>query len=324
MHAMQMTALGEPEALELRTLSDPTPGPGQVAIDVQAIGCNFADTLICRGKYQLKPELPFSPGSEVAGVVAALGSEVTDLEVGQLVSAQLGYGGYATRVVADARRVQRIPAGMPAADACALGIAYQTSYLALADRARLAAGEQLLVHAAAGGVGLAALQIGRALGARVIAGASGAEKLELCKAQGAAEVVDTREPGWIERVREYTGGRGADVIYESVGGDIFEGSLKCIAWAGRLLVIGFSSGDIPAVKLNRVMLKHISVMGVNVGAYHENDPATLRRATESLFELYAAGKIKPVIHARYPLRDAAVALRELADRRTVGKLILEP
>ena len=321
---MMMSALGEPEALELKTLPDREPGPGQVAIDVRAIGCNFADTLICRGRYQLKPELPFAPGSEVAGTVRALGAGVDGLVIGQGVSAQMGYGGYATQVIADARRVQRIPDGMPAADACALGIAYQTSYLALVDRAHLQAGEWLLVHAAAGGVGLAALQIGKALGARVIAGASGADKLELCRAQGADETVDTREPGWIERVREVTSGRGADVIYESIGGEIFEGSLKCIAWAGRLLVIGFSSGDIPALKMNRVMLKHIDVLGLNVGAYHENDPQRLRQATEQLFALYASGKIKPVIHARYPLRDAAKALRELSDRRTVGKLILEP
>jgi NADPH:quinone reductase len=324
MQAMQMLALGEPEALELKALPDRSPGPGEVAIEVQAIGCNFADILICRGKYQLKPELPFSPGSEVAGRVRAVGAGVTDLVVGQAVAAQLGYGGYASQVIADARRVQRIPAGMPAADACALGIAYQTSYLALVDRARVQAGEQLLVHAAAGGVGSAALQIGKALGARVIAGASGPDKLAFCKAQGADEVVDTRAEGWVERVRELTGGRGADVIYESVGGDVFEGSLKCIAWSGRLLVIGFSSGDIPALKLNRVMLKHISVLGVNLGAYHENDPRGLRDATERLFGLYEAGKINPVIHARYPLASAAVALRELADRRTVGKLILEP
>ncbi|HKP56540.1 MAG TPA: NADPH:quinone oxidoreductase family protein [Polyangiales bacterium] len=324
MQSMMMSALGEPEALELKTLPDREPGPGQVAIDVRAIGCNFADTLICRGRYQLKPELPFAPGSEVAGTVRALGAGVDGLVIGQGVSAQMGYGGYATQVIADARRVQRIPDGMPAADACALGIAYQTSYLALVDRAHLQAGEWLLVHAAAGGVGLAALQIGKALGARVIAGASGADKLELCRAQGADETVDTREPGWIERVREVTSGRGADVIYESIGGEIFEGSLKCIAWAGRLLVIGFSSGDIPALKMNRVMLKHIDVLGLNVGAYHENDPQRLRQATEQLFALYASGKIKPVIHARYPLRDAAKALRELSDRRTVGKLILEP
>jgi len=324
MQAMIMRALGEPEALELATLPDRDPGPGEVAISVRVIGCNFADILVCRGRYQLKPELPFAPGSEVAGEVRALGAGVEWLSVGEAVAAQVGYGGYASQVIADARRVQRIPAGVPLADACALGIAYQTSYLALVDRARLQPSEQLLVHAAAGGVGLAALQLGKALGARVIAGASGPEKLALCKAQGADEVVDTREPDWIERVRTLTSGRGADVIYDSVGGELFEGSLKCIAWAGRLLVIGFSSGDIPALRLNRVLLKHISVLGLNIGGYHEHAPRRLHDAGARLYELYAAGRIKPLIQARYKLTDAALALRELADRRTVGKLILEP
>jgi NADPH2:quinone reductase len=324
MHAMLMEALGEPDDLKWSELPDRQPGPGQVSIEVEAIGCNFADILICRGKYQLKPELPFAPGSEVSGRIRALGPDVSGLAVGQPVAAQIGYGGYATQVLADARRVQPVPDGMAIADACALGIAYQTSYLALLDRARLSAGEWLLVHAAAGGVGLAALQIGKAVGARVIAGASGRDKLELCKAQGADAVIDTREEGWIERVRAITAGRGADVIYESVGGDLFEGSLKCIAWAGRLLVIGFSSGEIPALKMNRVMLKHIDVLGLNVGAYHERAPDRLRSATEHLFELYAKKQITPVIHARYPLREAARALRELGDRKTVGKLILDP
>ena len=324
MHALVMQTLGEPEQLELVSIAEPTPGSGQVSIDVAAIGCNFADILICRGKYQVKPDLPFSPGSEVAGRIRALGDDVTGLRVGQTVAAQLPFGGYATQVLADARRVQSVPESMPLADACALGIAYQTAHLALVDRAQLKPGETLLVHAAAGGVGLAAVQIGKALGARVIAGASGQDKLELCQRHGADEVVDAREESWPDRVRELTGGQGAQVIYESVGGSVFEGSLKCIAWAGRLLVIGFSSGDIPSARMNRVMLKHIALIGVNVGAYHEHDPAALRRATDALFSLYAQGKVRPLIHARYPLREAATALRNLAERKTVGKVILEP
>jgi NADPH2:quinone reductase len=324
MQALVMHTLGEPEELQLISKADPQPGPGEVGIDVAAIGCNFADILICRGKYQLKPALPFSPGSEVAGRVRALGAGVTGLRVGQGVAAQLPFGGYASQVIADERRVQVVPEGMSLIDACALGIAYQTAYLALGDRARLEADVVLLVHAAAGGVGLAAVQIGKALGARVIAGASGQDKLELCRAHGADEVVDTRQEGWPERVRELTHGRGAQVIYESVGGAVFEGSLKCIAWAGRLLVIGFSSGDIPAPRMNRVMLKHIALIGVNVGGYHEHDSAGLQTATDRLFEWYAQGKIRPLIHARYPLRDASTALRNLAERKTVGKVILEP
>lgn len=320
---MIMRNLGEPSQLELTELPDPVPASGQVGIEVEAIGCNFADVLICRGAYQLRPDLPFSPGSEVAGRVREVGPGVHGLSPGQRVSAQLGYGGYASYVVADVRRVQPLPEDMPAADAAALGIAYQTAYLALADRARLQAGETLLVQAAAGGVGLAALQIGRALGAHVIAGAGSADKLAFCAQHGAHEVVNTREEGWDARVRELTRGRGADVIYESVGGEVFDRSLKCIAWGGRLLVIGFSSGEIPSVRLNRVMLKHIAVVGLNLGGYHEHQPELLRDTMQRLFELYARG-VKPVIHARLPLAEAARALAALSDRKTVGKLVLEP
>jgi NADPH2:quinone reductase len=324
MRAMLMRSLGEPSQLELVELPDPTPASGQVSIAVEAIGCNFADILICRGAYQFKPELPFSPGSEVAGRVLAVGAGVTALAAGQPVVARVGHGGYATHVVVEARRVHALPEAMSFADACALGVAYQTAYLALVDRARIAAGETLLVHAAAGGVGLAAVQIGRALGARVIAGAGSDEKLALCLRHGAHEVVNTRASGWDERVRELTGGRGAEVIYESVGGEVFERSLKCIAWAGRLLVIGFSSGEIPSLKLNRVLLKHIAVIGLNLGGYEQHAPDASREASRRLFALYEQGSVRPVIHAAYPLADAARALAELGERKTVGKVILAP
>ena len=323
MRAMQMRELGEPSQLQAITLDDPQPGPGEIAIDVQAIGCNFADVLICQGKYQVRPELPFSPGGEVAGRIRALGAGVTDLRVGDAVAAQMAFGAYASVAIADARRVQRVPEDVPLEDACALGVAYQTAYLSLADRAQLRAGESLLVQAAAGGVGLATLQVGHALGAYVIAGASG-DKLGLCLEHGAAATIDTRQPNWPERVRELTQGRGADVICESVGGDVFEGSLKCIAWGGRLVVVGFSSRDIPAPKLNRVMLKHIALLGLNLGSYHEQNPQLLRSATAALFELYQQGKLRPLISGRYPLTSAAEALAELAARRSVGKLLLIP
>jgi NADPH2:quinone reductase len=323
MKAMVMRALGDPSRLEAATLPDPEPGTNEIAIAVEVIGCNWADVLICQGKYQVKPELPFSPGSEVAGHVAALGPGVTGFKVGQRVAAQLSYGGYASYVCADVRRVQLVPDGVPLDDACGLGIAYQTAYLALADRARLSAGETLLVHAAAGGVGLATLQVGLALDANVIAGASG-EKLELCLQHGAHAAVDTRASDWPAQVRALTDQHGADVIAESVGGDVFEGSLKCIAWAGRLVVVGFSSGTIPSAAMNRVMLKHISLIGLNLGGYHENDPKLLRSATEALYDLYQLGRLRPVISASYPLSRAPEALKELAERRSVGKLLLIP
>ncbi|MET0390825.1 MAG: NADPH:quinone oxidoreductase family protein [Polyangiales bacterium] len=323
MRAMLIRQLGEPSGLELTTLDDPTPAPGEVSIDVQAIGCNFADVLICQGKYQLSPALPFSPGSEVSGHIRALGAGVSDLKVGDAVAAQMGFGGYASVVCADVRRVQRIPDGVPLEDACALGVAYQTAYLSLVDRARLAHGETLLVQAAAGGVGLATVQLGRALGARVIAAAS-ADKLALCREHGADEAIDSNQADWPTRVLELTDGRGADVVSESVGGAVFEGSLKCIAWGGRLIVVGFSSRDIPAPRMNRVMLKHIALIGLNLGSYHERDPAALRAASAALFELYRAGRLRPLVSGRYSLADAASALHELAQRRTVGKLILTP
>lgn len=320
---MLMRELGDPSLLQRVELPDPVPGPGQVSIEVAAAGCNFADVLICRGGYQLKPALPFAPGSEVAGRIRAVGPEVSGLAPGQRVAAQLGYGGYASLVLADARRVQGLPDGMPFADAAALGVVYQTSHLALCDRARIRAGETLLVHAAAGGAGLAAVQIGHALGARVIAGVGSDDKLELCLQHGADHAINTRSGDWAARVRELTDGRGADVIYESVGGDIFEGSLKCIAWGGRLIVIGFSSGAIPELRMNRVLLKHIAVIGLNLGGYHEHQPELLRATTAELSALYARG-LRPLIHARYPLAQAASALAELAARKTAGKLILEP
>jgi NADPH2:quinone reductase len=323
MRAMIMRGLGEPAALELVELPDPVPGPGQVAIDVEASGCNFADVLLCRGKYQLKAEPPFTPGSEVAGKVRALGSGVSGFRVGQPVCAQLGVGGFASVVLADARRVQPLHDDMPAVDAAAMGVVYLSAWLALDDRARIEPGEQLLVQAAAGGVGLAAVQLGCALHARVIAAVGSTDKLAVCREHGAHEALCTADADWPEQVRSLTEGRGADVILESVGGDVLEGSLKCIAWAGRLVVVGFSSGDIPAVRLNRVMLKHIALTGLNLGGYHEQAPEKLKHAMQQLTALYVQG-LRPPIHGTYRLEEAGTALTELAARRTTGKVVLTP
>ncbi|MEY4581753.1 MAG: hypothetical protein RL701_6456 [Pseudomonadota bacterium] len=326
MRTLLMRALGEPSALELTTLADPEPGQGAISIDVKAIGCNFADVLICQGKYQVSPPLPFAPGSEVAGTVRALGpgaAEVLDVRVGEPVTAQVAYGAYATVVCADARRVQRIPEGVAFDVACALGVAYQTAYLSLVDRAQLRAGETLLVQAAAGGVGLATVQLGHALGARVIAGAS-ANKLALCREHGADAAIDTNSDTWPEQVKELTQGRGADVISESVGGSVFDASLKCIAWGGRLIVVGFSSGQIPTPRMNRVLLKHIALIGLNLHSYQEHNPKACEDAASALYELYSARKLQPLISGRYPLEAASSALSELAARRTVGKVLLVP
>lgn len=324
MFQMRFEQLGGPEAITPVELPDPEPGPGDVRIDVRAISCNFADTLIGQGKYQVRPDLPFAPGSEIAGIVRDTGDDVRDLPAGTAVVAMLPFGGYSSVVVAPQSRVHAVPDGMAMEQAAALGVAYQTAYLGLVDRGRLAHGETLLVHAAAGGVGLAAVQIGRALGARVIATASSEAKLALAREHGADEGVNYRQDGWHTRVLELTGGRGVDVVYDPVGGDTFHLSTKCIAFDGRIVIIGFASGTIPEVKLNRIMLKNIAVTGLHIHAYREHAPDKLRAAMEALLQMHARGEIEIAISARYPLSRAADALAALASRATVGKLILEP
>jgi NADPH2:quinone reductase len=321
---MVVHAHGEPEGLRYAELSDPAPGPGEVLIEVRAIGCNFFDILMIQGRYQVKPPLPFVPGGEIAGVIRALGAGVCDLAVGERVFAMIGYGGYASLAVAPAATVSRMPPAMPFEHAAAFGIAYQTAYFALVYRAALRAEETLLVHAAAGGVGLAAVQIGRALGARVLATAGAPEKCALARAQGATEAYSYRTPDWVEKVRAATGGRGADVIYDPVGGDVFDLSTKCIAFGGRLLVIGFASGRIPTIEANRILLKNIAIVGLHWGAYRIHDPARIGAAQAALFALYAAGAVTPVVSATHPLRSAAAALAEIISRRSVGKVILMP
>lgn len=324
MRAMLVKQWCEPRDMELLELPDPRPGKGQVAIDVKAIGCNFFDILIAQGKYQVKPPFPFSPGGEVAGVVREVGPGVEGLAPGDRVFAMLGYGGFADMCLAPARDTVRMPDGMSFEHGAAFGIVYQTSYFGLVYRAALQPGETLLVHAAAGGVGLAAVQIGAALGARVLATASAPAKLAIAREHGAEAAFDYSTPHWVEAVKEATGGRGADVIYDPVGGDIFDQSLKCIAFSGRLLVIGFASGTIPTLQLNRVLLKNIAVVGLHWGAYRQHDPDKIPLAMRELFALYARGKVTPLVSSQYPLARAADALEEIAARRSVGKVLLIP
>jgi NADPH2:quinone reductase len=324
MLAMIANAWGEPKDLRLADLPDPEPRPGEVAIDVRAIGCNFFDILMVRGKYQLQPPLPFAPGGEVAGVVRSVGPGASAFVPGDRVFALLAWGGFATAAVAPESAVVRLPDSMPFEHGAAFGIVYQTSYFALVHRAALRPGETLLVHAAAGGVGLAAVQIGKALGARVLATAGSPAKLAIALEHGADQAYDYSNPDWVERVKEATGGRGADVIYDPVGGDVFDLSTKCIAFSGRLLVIGFASGRIPSIQTNRILLKNISIVGLHWGAYREHEPERVREATAALFDLYERGAVRPVVSSTYPLREAAAALEEIASRRSVGKVILVP
>ena len=324
MYRMVVRELGGPASLEREELAAVPADPGQVVIDVRATGCNFFDILITQGKYQVRPELPFSPGAEVAGTVREVGRGVERFSLGDRVSALLEHGGFSSTVASPQERVFPMPPGMTFEEAAASGLVYQTSYVGLVHRANLQEGETLLVHAAAGGVGLAAVQIGVALGAHVIGTAGTPDKLALVKQNGADVVINYRDEDWVERVKELTDGRGADVIYDPVGGDTFDLSTKCIAFEGRILVIGFASGRIPSAKMNRVLVKNFSLVGLHWGLYFEKNPKVLQDAQEALSRLYSAGKIAPVVSATYPLAEAKAALDALGARKTTGKVVLIP
>jgi NADPH2:quinone reductase len=314
----------EPAELRVSEIPEPEAGPGALQVEVRAAGCNFFDTLIVQGKYQVKPDFPFTPGGEISGVVKGVGEGVEGFAVGDRILAGLQVGGFAETAVVPASQAHRLPEGMSFEEGAAIPIIYPTSYAALIFRANLQAGETLLVHAAVGGVGSAAVQIGKALGARVIATVGGGEKAGIARDLGADEVIDYRVDDFVARVREITDGNGADVIYDPVGGDVFDGSLKCIAWNGRLIVVGFAGGRIPEVKANRILLKNIAVTGVHWGAYLSKEPARVPETFEGIFSLYRDGKIKPLIYNSYALEDLPSALAELASRKTHGKLIITP
>jgi NADPH2:quinone reductase len=324
MSAWRVHAWGEPEGMEWAEVEAPEPAAGQVRIRIRAAGLNFFDLLQVQGKYQVRPPFPFTPGAEIAGEIDALGAGVSDWSVGDRVLALPMAAGFAEVGVADAARVFRVPEGMDWAQAAALPVVYHTSYFALKDRGALRGGQWLLVHAGASGVGMAAVQLGRAFGARVIATAGSSEKLEFALRQGAEHALNYSEDDWVERVKQITGGRGADVIYDPVGGDIFDLSSKCIATGGRLLVVGFASGRIPSIAANRILFKAMSVIGVYWGGHLESDPVGTAEAQRALERLWIDGKIRPEISRTYPLSEAPAALRDLADRKILGKAVLLP
>ncbi|HZS05465.1 MAG TPA: NADPH:quinone oxidoreductase family protein [Blastocatellia bacterium] len=322
MKAWRVNEWCEPEQMELAETPVPEPGPNEVRIRNRAAALNFYDILMIQGKYQVRPPLPFTPGTEVAGTVDAVGAEVTGFAVGDRVQAIASTGGYAEYSIAPTGKTFRIPDAMSFDEAAAMIVVYQTSYFALKQRAELKPGEWLLVHAAAGGVGLSAMQIGKAMGARVIATAGSAEKLDFCLSQGAEHALNYREATWVDAVKKITGGRGADVIYDPVGGEVFDLSTKVIAPEGRLLVIGFAGGTIPSIAANRILLKDMSVVGVFWGGYCERHPDYLHETQADLFAMYEAGQIRPVVSQAYPLAEAPAALRALAGRKTWGKVVL--
>ena len=322
MKALICRAFGPVDSLTLEEVPDPKPVAGEVLVGVRACGINFPDTLVVQGKYQFKPTPPFSPGGEVAGVVEALGAGVTGIKVGDRVVAIGPSGGMAEKFVADSSKVIPMPDGLDFATASCLSTAYGTTLHALRDRAQLRAGETLLVLGAAGGVGLSAVQIGKRMGARVIAAASSAEKLAICRENGADDVIDYSHEDLKERVKALTGGAGANVVDDPVGGKYSEPALRATAWEGRFLVIGFAAGDIPRIPLNLTLLKGCSIMGVFWCMAMMREPARGRGQLQELLAWAADGSLKPHVHARYPLERALDALKDIEARRVQGKAVV--
>jgi NADPH2:quinone reductase len=322
MKAWQVTHFGEPEEMIFAEVETPSPGEGQVLIRNRACGLNFFDLLQCQGKYQSRPAFPFTIGAEVAGTVAAVGAGVRHLAVGQRVLSLPRGGGFAECSLAKASRAFPIPDSMSYEQAAGMPVVFQTSLFALDYRGKLQPGEWLLVHAGASGVGTAAIQLGKAMGARVIATAGSPEKLEFCKAQGADHVLGYRDPSWVDAVKGIAGKFGADVIYDPVGGDVFDLSSKVIAPDGRLLVIGFASGRIPSLAANRALLKNMSLVGVFWGRHCDENRGFMASLHEQLIAMYESGKIDPPAGTTYPLEEAPHGIRDLANRKVRGKAVL--
>ena len=330
MKAVLCKEYGPPESLVVEDIAPPTAGKGEVVLEVHAAAVNFPDVLIIQNLYQFKPPLPFSPGGEVAGVVKEVGEGVETLKVGDRVIGSCGNGGFVEELAIAAAACIPVPDNMDLETASALVLTYGTSHYALKDRARLRAGENLLVMGAAGGVGLAAVELGKITGARVIAAASSEEKLAVCKEHGADETLlypvgemsRDRQKAFSDKIKELTDGQGADVVYDPVGGDYAEPALRATNWDGRYLVIGFAAGDIPKIPLNLTLLKSCQIVGVFWGAFVARDAEANKKNLAELMQFYKDGKIRPHISNRYPLEQAAAALREMADRKVKGKVIL--
>jgi NADPH2:quinone reductase len=324
MKAVLCKQYGPPESLTFEELPSPRPGPGEAVVSVRAASVNFPDVLIIQNKYQFKPPLPFSPGSELAGVVKEVGEGVTGIKPGDKVIAFTTYGAFAEEAKTEAIRLLPMPAGMDFASAAAFLLTYATSDHALRDRGALKAGETLLVLGAAGGVGLAAIEIGKALGARVIACASSDDKLAVCREHGADDAINYATEDLRERIKALTHGRGVDVVYDPVGGPYTEPAFRSLAWRGRLLVVGFAAGEIPKLPLNLPLLKGASVVGVFWGDYARREPRQFGESVRQLGLWYAEGKLRPHVSQTLPLARAAEALKLMASRQVKGKIVLTP
>ena len=323
MRALLCQQLGPPEQLVIADLPDPKPGPGEVVVDIAAAGLNFPDTLIIQGRYQTRPELPFSPGAEAAGTISALGPDVNGYQVGDRVVVLGSFGSFRERQVVSPHQLLPIPDDMDFITAAGFCLTYGTSYYALKDRAQLKPGETLLVLGAAGGVGLAAVELGRVMGAEVIAAASTDEKLAVAKRAGASMTVNYMTESLKERVKALTSGRGANVIYDPVGGDLAEQAFRASAWDGRFLVIGFAAGDIPRIPLNLPLLKSSALVGVFWGAWVDREPAAAAKNFQELFVMHAQGQLHPLVDQVFALDDYVAAYRVLLERRAKGKVIIK-
>lgn len=322
MHAWRAHAYGPPESLVWEEVADPPLSDGQVRIDVKAASVNFADVLFAAGTYQVKPAPPFVPGFEVAGTIMESKNEL--LPVGTRVAALLDSGGYATRAVATRATTYTLPERMSFEEGAALTITYQTAWFALHRRAVIEAGDWVLVHSGAGGVGSAIIQMAKAAAARVIATAGGAEKVAVCKKLGADVVVDYTKEDFVDVVKRTTEGRGANIIVDPVGGDVFDRSTRCISFEGRIVVVGFASGRIPELKMNYPLVKNYSVLGLHWGLYRQYDPRAIEWAQKELYRLYADGAVKPLISQVLPISEAPKAMASVAGRGSTGKVVLKP
>lgn len=327
MRALVLHQHGPLENLKLETLPDPQPGPDEALIDVHAASVNFPDLLVIGGTYQNLPPTPFVPGKDLAGTVAAVGANVSSLNPGERVMAQIEYGAFAERAVVTPHNCYSMPAGMPYADGAAMGLVYLTAHFALGERGALKSGEIVLINGAAGGVGLAAVQLAKAYGATVIASVSSGEKAALARASGADHVVRTDSPDLRESFRRQVfaavGRDGVNLIVDPVGGEVFDASLRAIAWCGRIVTVGYASGRVPEVKAGLLLVKNIALIGLQVSDYRDRAPDKMRQAQAELFALYQAGKLKPHVMAAYPLESYPEALATVRDRKALGKVVLD-
>jgi NADPH:quinone reductase len=324
MKALLCTELGSLEKLTVQEVPSPRPGPNQVLVDVKASSINFPDALMVKGMYQVKPPLPFSPGAELAGVVKELGEDVRNFAVGDRVVGFCGWGGFAEDCLAPADRLMPLPAGMDFDLGAAFGLTYCTSLHALQECGELKSGETLLVLGAAGGVGIAAVEIGKVMGARVIAAASADDKLEVCRQAGADETINYAKEDLRQRLKQLVGDKGVDVVYDPVGGPYTEPAFRSTAWGGRLLVVGFAAGEIPKIPLNLALLRERRIVGVYWGDWTRRDPAGHMRNVKQLADWFTAGKIKPLISERVSLSDTPAAMTRLTQRQVKGKVVVLP